>query len=129
MIGDRQRDLDVLLDEQHRTPALFPVCGHHGQQSFHDDWRQAEGHLVEHEQLRFSGQRAPKGKHLLLTPRQQPGASIGELCQSREVLVRDVCVEPLAGETEPEVFGDSEPEEDASPLGYVSDTQLGSGRR
>ena len=58
-----------------------------------------------------------------------PGAAIGELGQHREVLVRGVGLEPFARVAEAEVLGDGEPEEDAAPLGHVSDAEPGPGRR
>ena len=88
-----------------------------------------ERQLVEQHQPRLAGQRPPEREHLLLASRQQPGATIGELGERREVVVGDVGVEPLARVAEPEVLGDGEAEEDAASLGHVGDAEPGPGGR
>src|SRR5580693_1805149 len=49
-IGDLQRQVHVLLHEQHCGPVACRELPHHRQQPVHDHRGQAEAHLVEHEQ-------------------------------------------------------------------------------
>src|SRR4051812_4004040 len=128
-IGDGERNLDVLLDEQHRASTLPRVLGDNRQQSFNDDRRQAERHLVEQQQPRSASESTSQREHLLLTTGQQADASIGQLDQRREVLVSDFRVEPFGAVAETEVLGDGEAEEDATALGHVGDAELGARRR
>ncbi len=95
-IGDRQRELDVLLDEHDAAAALVGVLTHDGEQALHDHRRQAEAELVEEEELGMPGERPPDGQHLLLAAGEQAAAPVAQLGQRGEVPVRGVCVEPLA---------------------------------
>ena len=44
---------------------------HRGEQRLHDDRREAEAQLVDHEELRAPDERAGDGQHLLLATRHQ----------------------------------------------------------
>ena len=76
---------------------------------------------------RLAGERPPEGEHLLLTAGEQPGATIGEVGERREVPVGGLGVESLAERGEPEVLGDGEPEEEAAPFGHVGDAEASPG--
>ena len=84
-VGDLEREVDVLLDEQDAGTGVVGDLAQHGEQPFDDDRRQAEAHLVDHQQLGLRGQRPRHRQHLLLAARQQPGLTIEETLEGREV--------------------------------------------
>ena len=91
--------------------------------------REPERELVEQQQARMAGKRPSDREHLLLSAREQAGATVAQRLQLREVLVRERCVELLSPVAEAEVLGDGEAEEDPPPLGHVRDSTAGAGAR
>jgi len=67
-IRDPQRQVHVLLDQQHPGPVAGRGVPYRRQQPVHDHRGQAQAHLVQHEQLRPAVERARDGEHLLLAP-------------------------------------------------------------
>ena len=120
-VGDLERELHVLLDQQDRATGALRVLPHDREQGLDDHRRKPEAELVEQEQPRLAGERAADGEHLLLAAREQPGAPRPQLAQQGEVLVRDLLVDVPAAPGETEVLGDGQPEEDAATLGHVRD--------
>ena len=122
-VGDLQRELHVLLDEQHAGPVARRVLPDHWQQPANDDGRQAEAHLVEHQQLRLAAERAGDSEHLLLAARQQPRLPAAQRAQRREVVERRVGLLNGPVAVKPEVLGHRQPEEDAAVVRHVRDAQ------
>ena len=73
-VGDLEREVHVLLDEQHGAAALLRELAHDRQQPLHDHRREPEAELVEEQQLRLPCQRARDREHLLLAPGEQADA-------------------------------------------------------
>ena len=115
----------MLLDEQHPGARGRGVLAHHGQQPADDDRRQAEAHLVEHQQLRLAGERAGDREHLLLAARHQPGLAVLERAQRREVVERGVHVRRVPLAVQPEVLGHGQPEEEPPVGRHVRDAEPG----
>jgi 3-oxoacyl-[acyl-carrier protein] reductase len=120
-VGDLERQLDVLLDQQHRAAALLRVAPDDRQQALDDDGREPEAELVQQQQARAAGERAGDGQHLLLAAGQQPDRPRLQRLQGREVLERLRRVERLAAVAQPEVLGDGQAEEQTAALGDVRD--------
>ena len=99
-IGDIERQRGVLLDEHDRR-ALRVDLTHHFAYAFDHQRREAQGRLVEQQQLRLAHERAPDGEHLLLAARQQHGAlapALGQLREEREhALACTLARGPIAG--------------------------------
>jgi hypothetical protein len=94
-----------------------------------DDRRQAERHLVRHQQPGRAGQRVGDREHLLLAARQQPGLPLLERPQRGEA--RERAVEVGRGDAvEPEVLGHGQPGEQPAVGRHVRDAHPGPrGRR
>ena len=71
-MGDAERALDVLLDEEDRD-ALAVDARHDRGDLIDDARRQAEERLVDHQQPRARHETAGDGHHLLLAARQACG--------------------------------------------------------
>jgi len=82
-IGEAQRKRGVLLDEQHRGPAVADAGDHRADRLDHDR-REPERRLVEQNQRRPRHQRAADGEHLLLATGQRSGELLTPLLQHRE---------------------------------------------
>ncbi len=123
-VGDREGELDVLLDEHDAAAALLRVAAHDGEQRFDDHRGEAEAELVEEQQLRASGERPTEREHLLLAAGEEAAAPVAEVGERGEVPVRRLRVEVLAAVPEAEVLGDGQPEEQAAVLGNVRDAEL-----
>ena len=74
-IGERQRFLDQLLDQQHRGPGLAQPPHHH-EHAIHQYRRQAGGRLVQHEQSRPSNQTLRHRQDLLLAAGERSRAFV-----------------------------------------------------
>lgn len=85
-ICDREREMDVLLDEQHARTAVVDDLAQDLQQVLDDDRRQAEAHLVDHQELRSRRERACHRQHLLLSTGEQACPSILDLGQRWKVV-------------------------------------------
>ena len=81
-----QRVLRVLLDEQHRAPAVAQLEDgvHH---RLGRERREAERRLVGDEHHRRVGERGGEAQHLLLAAGEQAGHLLAPLRQDREALV------------------------------------------
>ena len=122
-VRDLERELDVLLDEQHAAARVERVLVHDRQQALDDHGGEPERELVEEEQAGPAGEPARDREHLLLAAREEPDAPCAQLSELREVLVRRVLVRPLAAVSEPEVLGDGQAVEEPAALGDVHDPE------
>ena len=89
-LGDRERQVGVLLDDEHGGVELLVQVGETLEQVLGDDRRQAERRLVEQEQLRPQHQRPGHRQHLLLAPAEAAGllaATLAEAGEHREPVV------------------------------------------
>jgi hypothetical protein len=83
-VGNREGELDVLLDQQHSTAAIRRVIAHHRQQAPHYQRREAQVELVQQEHLRMPGKSTPDGEHLLLASGEQSTAPVAQLRECRD---------------------------------------------
>ena len=84
-VGDRQRDVHRLLDEDDRA-ALGVDRAHHVEQLLDDRRRQAERQLVDDQQLRLGDERHAEREQLLLAAGQVAGQLVPPLAQPREAV-------------------------------------------
>jgi hypothetical protein len=126
-VGDLQRQVHVLLDEQHGGARRIGRGADHGQQPLDDDRRQAEAELVEQQQLGAAQESTGDGQHLLLASGQQAGPAASQVAQGGKVLEGGLVIVGVPVETK--VLGHREPEEDAAVLGHVHDPGAHSSRR
>ena len=89
-VGDLERHVHVLLDDEHAGIGLVGDAPHDRQQALDDDRRQPEAHLVDEQALRLRRQRPGHRQHLLLAARQQAGEAVLQRDQGREHLHRPV---------------------------------------
>src|SRR5688500_9847545 len=82
-IGDAQRLVYVLLDEQ-GGDALPGNVLNGLKDVLHEQWRQSERRLVEHEQAGIGHQAAADGEHLLLAARKRSAELLLALFEPRE---------------------------------------------
>ena len=82
-LGEVQRDVDRLLDDDDRRAAAVDLADHL-EQLRDDRRRQAERQLVDHQQLRPRHQRAAEGEHLLLAAGQVAGHLARARLEDRE---------------------------------------------
>ena len=68
-VGDRERDVERLLDDDHRLAARLQLLDDL-EQALHDDRREPERELVDHQDLGLVDQHAAEREHLLLAARQ-----------------------------------------------------------
>ena len=68
-VGDRERDVERLLDDEHRLAARLQLVDEL-EQALHDDRREAERQLVDQQDLGLVDQHAAEREHLLLAARQ-----------------------------------------------------------
>jgi hypothetical protein len=87
-VGQGQRDVDALLDEDDRRP-LVADGAHDFEELLDDHRRQTEGELVDHEHLRFGKEGHAERQHLLLATRQVGGGFVETLAKDREHLLHD----------------------------------------
>ena len=86
-IGDRQRLVDVLLDEQDRR-AVVGRGAHRTQQTVDDERSKAERQFVDQQESALAGEAPGEREHLLLAARQQPDAAVEVRFELREQLPR-----------------------------------------
>ena len=120
-VSHLQREVDVLLDQQHTDTGVDGDLTEHREEPLDDDGRQAEAHLVDHQQLWLRGQRTRHGQHLLLASGQQAGLAIQQRFERREVAegLRQPVV-PL-GRCDAEVLLHRQLEEQAAILGHMGE--------
>ena len=89
-----ERELRVLLDDDHGHAALREQIADHVHQFLHDDRREPLHRLVQQQQARIDHQRAADREHLLLAARQLVAEVAAPLGETRKHLVhaRDVPV-------------------------------------
>ena len=87
VLGDRRRNADILLDDEHRDIALLAEPHQHLLDLGDDDGRQPFGRLVHDQQLRIGQQRARDRQHLLLAAGELAAAIVLALGQARERVV------------------------------------------
>src|SRR5205814_10062176 len=64
--GDRQTEVEVLFDQQHRYPGLLNDPADQRAELLDEVGLNPLGRLVEQQQFRVAAERPPEGKHLLL---------------------------------------------------------------
>ena len=126
-LGEAHGDVDGLLDEDDRRPLRVDVP--HDVEELLDDHRcQAEGELVDHQQLRLGDERLAEREHLLLAAREvarllrPPSLEDGEVLEhllGRSLDVLGILAEQPAGEVE--VLLDGQGREDALAAGHEDD--------
>src|SRR5712692_5593375 len=90
VLDGRERDLRVLLREQHRHLLFAVEPADDLEDLLHEPRREPHGWLVEQHQLGPRHERAPDREHLLLAARDVAGADLLSLAQPREVLVNQL---------------------------------------
>src|SRR5437870_5105856 len=85
VLDGRERDLRVLLREQHRHPLFAVEPADDLENLLHEPRREPHGWLVEQHQLGPRHERAPDREHLLLAARDVAGADLLSLAKPREV--------------------------------------------
>ena len=124
-VGELERELDVLLDEEDAGAGVGCVGADDREHALDDHRCESEAELVDEEQPWPAGECAREGEHLLLAAREQPGATVAQFAQLGEVAVGVLGVEALAAMAEAKVLADGELEEDAAALGDVGDARAG----
>src|SRR4051794_39972648 len=125
-IGDRQRMLYVLFDQQHGQTAA--IEGADDAKNFrHDAWRQSQRWFVEDQQLRTCHQSTRDRDHLLLPAGERSRKLRATLMQDREQAIDLVqalgspCPCARMGRTDQQVLVDRHIAEQAASLGDVND--------
>src|SRR5690606_8216091 len=119
VVGDLEGAPGVLLHDEHGEAALLVEPLDVAEDLLHQQGRQAQGRLVEHEQLGPRHQRPADGEHLLLATGQVPGdpvAHVGELGEEGVDLLQVVPGVPVRVGAGDEVLGDGEVLEDVPAL-------------
>src|ERR1019366_5355807 len=96
------------------------------QQALDDHRSEAQAELIEQQEFRLPRQGAGDRAHLLPAAGEQAGAAILQAAQSREVLEYPFDIGALDAQTEAEVLGNGESEEDAAAFRDVRDSESGS---
>ena len=94
-LGELERDVDLLLDEQHRDPAFAPKPHQRRGERVDDHRRQSLERLVEQQELGIAGERAAHRQHLLLAARELVAVIAPPLGEAREEIV-DALERPFA---------------------------------
>jgi hypothetical protein len=134
-VGDLQRALDHLLDQQDRRALRAQM--HDGVQQLVDDRRrEAQRRFVEHQQSRLVHQRLCDREHLLLTARENAGARRAAFLQDREQRVDALVAQrgvglgkPRAPQTERKVVLHRLAAEQAPTFGHVQQPTADDRRR
>src|ERR1700682_97767 len=128
-VGDAQRLIHVLLDEQHRH-SLSVDLPDGDENGLHQERRQSQRRLVEKEQARVGHQPARDGQHLLLAARERPGQLPDALAQAGkerepplEVLLA-VRARAARVSAHAQVLQHGHLGKDAAAFGHVDDAQL-----
>ena len=82
-LGERERDVHRLLDEDDRRPAVADRADD-PEQLLDDDRREPERELVDHEQARLRDERLPEREHLLLAAGQVARRLLPAIAQDGE---------------------------------------------
>ena len=125
VVGQVQRQAGVLLDQQHADAVFLVDAAHDAEDLGHDQRRQAEGGLVQQQQLGPQHQRAADGQHLLLAAGQRAGLLVAPLLQDREAREHALHVLHHLGlvaahvGAQAQVLLDRQAGEGAAPVGHV----------
>ena len=129
-VRDLQRHMRVLLDQQHRRPALMDFADDL-EYRLHDDRREAERGLVEQQQPGLRHQAARDRDHLLLAAGERPAELVGERpdigkeVEHRVGLAADRGARGVAVRgAEHDVLAHAEAGKDAPPFGHMGDAEL-----
>src|SRR5437016_5505679 len=123
LVGERARELVVLLDQQDRHLASRGEGADRALDVLDDGGLDALGGLVEDEELRLHRERAPDGELLLLAARKVAAAPAQHLAEDRKELehARRYLGAARAGrEAHAQVLLDGEAREDLAALGHVA---------
>src|SRR5262249_1255135 len=119
----------VLLDQQHRRPGAIDL-GDDPEDLLHDQWRQPERRLIQHQDARQRHQGPSNREHLLLTTRQRPRGLSAPLTQDRKQrqdtieTLRTLRFRPRGVRAELEVLPNGEARKDLAPLRNLDNTPL-----
>src|SRR4029077_13845036 len=128
-LGDLERAMHVLLDEQDRHATLDDVRDD-AEDLVDQDRRKAERRLVEHQHLGFAHEAAPDRRHLLLAAGEGAGELGSPLGQTREQVVHRSEGRGLRGpragavRTEEQVVLDAHVRPEVPPLRHLDDAQI-----
>ena len=86
-LGNRRRDADILLDDEHRHVAFLAKPDQHLLDLRDDDGRETLGRLVHDQETRIGHQRPRDRQHLLLAAGKLAAAVVSPLGQAREGVV------------------------------------------
>src|SRR6266540_274430 len=87
IVGEAQRDGDILLREEHRHAFFAVQPAHDLEDLLHKHGGEAHGRFVEEHELGMGHEGAADGHHLLLAPRDVSGAHPAALAEPRKVRV------------------------------------------
>ena len=92
-IGNLQRHVHVLFDQQDTSTGFIGDRSQNRQQTLNDDRSKSETHFVNHQQLRIHRECTSHCEHLLFTTRQQASTTIKNCFESRKVTqgLLDIC--------------------------------------
>ena len=119
-VGDLERELDVLLDEQHGGAQLLGDAAQDRQQPLDDHGREPEAHLVDQQQPRRAAQRARRRRASAArrpTARRPCGPGT---CAARAAL-EELSRPRRSPRAEPEVLATVRPKNSAAALGHERD--------
>src|ERR1700722_13521562 len=128
LLRDLEREAGALVDQQHGAAGLGDPMDRH-EQRLVQARMQAEGHLVDDEQLRVGHQRPGDGEHLLLTPAEPASEltlELGEHGEESVDVLLDLGPPSTLHHLRPErleVLVHGEVGEDLAPLGHREDAQ------
>src|SRR5215510_2327387 len=97
VVGDLERDLGVLLDEQDGGARLTADCHEAAHQFIDHERREALRELVDEQQLRVTGQRGADREHLALAAREVARLAAAHAGQRRKELVHEFRQAPAVG--------------------------------
>src|SRR5262245_36255755 len=129
VVGDLERDLSVLLDEQDGGARLFADRREAAHQLLDDERREALRELVDEQQLRVTGECRADREHLALAAREIAGLAPAHAGQRRKELVHGFRQAPAVGagarHHRLEVLGDGEVLEHLAALRHQHDAERG----
>ena len=122
-IGDRQRQLDVLLDEDDAAAALLGVRAHDGKQPSTITGARPRLSSSRSRSFGMPGERPPDREHLLLTAGEQAAAPVASSASAGKYRYATSASSRSRAVAETQVLGDREPEEQAARLRDVRDAE------
>ena len=121
-VGDLEREVHVLLDEQHAAAMLLRELAHERQQPL-DDHRARARDSARRAAAASGGRASARATASICCspPERSPARRRCRSRRLREVVVGDRLVETLAPGPDPKVLGDGEAEEEPATFGHVRD--------